>query len=332
MATDNFTKIVDVIREEESFLVASHFLPDGDSVGSSLALARSLIRNGKRVMLFNRDPIPVKYQFLNHADLSALMINDFAGDAAKTNLVVLDCSDFSRSGLLPELKNSFKTLINIDHHVTNEYYGTANLVVPEAAATGEIIYELLRHGHFFIDDHIATALYVAIITDTGSFKFENTTSQTHRIVADLLNYDIDVAAISQRIFDEKPLVYFMILKKALSTLELWEGDRIAALTVSRDLLVQEGADMEILDGMINYTKNIDGVEVGILFFIDQDNEIKVGLRSKNVDVSVIADRFGGGGHVRAAGFRHKGPYHDLKRKTIAAAARLIDTGTEGLGH
>lgn len=331
MATDNFTNIVDMIKDEESFLIASHFLPDGDSVGSSLALARSLVKNGKKVMLFNRDPIPVKYQFLNHADLSASMTNNFAGDAANTNLVVLDCSDFSRSGLLLEFKNSFKTVTNIDHHVTNEYYGTANLVVPEAAATGEIIYELLRHGNFFIDDHIATALYVAITTDTGSFKFENTTSRTHRIVADLLNYNINIAVISQRIFDEKPLVYFLILKKALSTLEFWKDDRIAAITISRDLLVQEGADMEVLDGMINYTKNIGGVEVGILFFIDQDNEIKVGLRSKNVDVSMIADQFGGGGHVRAAGFRRKGSYHDVKKETVAAATRLIDTETEPSG-
>ncbi|MFY9113861.1 MAG: bifunctional oligoribonuclease/PAP phosphatase NrnA [Dethiobacteria bacterium] len=327
MVADNFTKVTDLIKEEDSFLIASHFLPDGDSVGSSLALARSLIKSGKKVTLFNRDSIPAKYQFLNHLSLSTLMINSYPEDNENINLIVLDCSDFGRSGLPPEMQNNFKTIINIDHHVTNEYYGSVNLVLPEAAATGEIVFKLLRYGELYIDKDIATALYVAISTDTGSFKFENTTSRTHIIVADLLNYNINPATISQHVFDEKPLPYFLLLKKALSTLEFWEDNRIASMTISRDMLLQEGADMEIMDGIINYTKNIDGVEVGILFFIDRDNEIKVGLRSKNVDVSLIADRFGGGGHIRAAGFRNTGSYPEVKNKTIAAAIKLIDAGT-----
>lgn len=327
MVADNFTKVTDLIKEEDSFLIASHFLPDGDSVGSSLALARSLIKSGKKVTLFNRDSIPAKYQFLNHLSLSTLMINSYPEDNENINLIVLDCSDFGRSGLPPEMQNNFKTIINIDHHVTNEYYGSVNLVLPEAAATGEIVFKLLRYGELYIDKDIATALYVAISTDTGSFKFENTTSRTHIIVADLLNYNINPATISQHVFDEKPLPYFLLLKKALSTLEFWEDNRIASMTISRDMLLQEGADMEIMDGIINYTKNIDGVEVGILFFIDRDNEIKVGLRSKNVDVSLIADRFGGGGHIRAAGFRNTGSYPEVKNKTIAATIKLIDAGT-----
>lgn len=318
---DSYEELFDVLKKEESFFIVSHYLPDGDSLGSSLAFASFLLQENKKVFLYCRDAVPLKYRFLDNANMISDSIDSIDAD---TVLLILDCSDLSRTGLSADQVKQFKLVVNIDHHITNEYYGGINLVIPDAAATGEIVYEIISQWGGSVDYSIARALYVAILTDTGSFKYENTTSRTHRIVADLMEYDLNPSFISLRVFDEKPLPYFLLLKKALSTLELWQSGKIAFLTLNNEMLLQEGATMEMLDGMVNYAKNIDTVEIGIIFYIDCDSEVKVGLRSKTVDVSSIAEKFNGGGHVRAAGFRIGEPYEVIKKKTLDEAVKLIE--------
>jgi bifunctional oligoribonuclease and PAP phosphatase NrnA len=321
MNAESLREAIESLNKEESFFIVSHYLPDGDSIGSSVALARALLNRGKSVFVYCRDPVPAKYKFIDEEGL----VSSVPGDIKEEDtLIVLDCSDLTRTGLSEEQLKKFKMIINIDHHVTNENFGMINVVSEEAAATGEIIFELLCQGDFNIDRDTAAALYVAILTDTGSFKFENTAPRTHNIAADLLSYNLNPSIISLRVFDEKPLSYFMLLKKALSTLELYEDGKIASITISNEMLQQEGASMEMLDGMVNYAKNIDSVEIGILFYIEAGNEVKVGLRSKYTDVSIIAHKFHGGGHKRAAGFRANEPYAAIKQKTIEAASALLD--------
>ena len=316
----DYSEVISLINEESSFYIVSHYLPDGDSVGSALALALSLIQNGKNVNVYCRDSVPVKYKFL---DKGKVISTNYPEPDKESILLVLDCSDFSRTGISEKTKTIFKKIVNIDHHVTNDYFADVNLVDPDASATGEIIFEIINRAGFSMNDDIANSLYVSISTDTGSFKYENTTSKTHKIVAELLEYAVNSSVISQLVFDEKPLSYFLILKKALSTLELFEKGKIASITLNNETLMQEGADIEVIDGIVNYAKNIADVEVGIIFYIAGENEIKVGLRSKNADVSEIAGKFNGGGHVRAAGFRAKGNYPEIKEKTIKSAIRLI---------
>ncbi len=322
MENDIFARVLDIFKKKESFFLVSHYLPDGDSIGSLVALANALLNKGKKITVFCRDEVPAIYKFLNEP---AIISNDFDAETTEGNtLIVLDCSDTSRTGISLEQLSKFEEIVNIDHHVTNEYFGDVNLVDPGASATGEIIYELINRGNIDLDVKVAQALYVAISTDTGSFKYENSTPRAHQVVADLMvNHKLNPSLISQKIFDEKPLAYFLLLNKALSSLELFGDGKIACMTLSEEYLFEVGTTLETIDGIVNYAKSIDTVEIGILFYVNGKGEVKVGLRSKEVDVSQIAANFNGGGHKKAAGFRSEDIYSHTKKKTLEAAASLI---------
>jgi len=315
----SYQQVSRVLKENKTFGIISHVQPDGDSIGSMFALARALISMGKEVEVYTRDPVPLKYCFLIP---EGLQVKDVKSVAPAEILIVLDCSDFSRTGLSSEAWECFSRVVNLDHHVTNVYFGHLNLVEGEASATGEILFRLLSREGFPLNVDIAESLYVAIITDTGSFKYENTSSRTHRVTADLIEYGVDYAGISQRIFDEHPLPYMLLLSRTLSTLELYR-QKIACLTINEEMRLQCGAFMEDLDGIVNYAKNIEGVEIGILIYINGNGEMKVGLRSKEADVSKLAEKFQGGGHHRAAGFRINGDYAEAKEKIIKASLEFI---------
>ncbi|NLA25765.1 MAG: bifunctional oligoribonuclease/PAP phosphatase NrnA [Firmicutes bacterium] len=323
----NREEVMGLFRQLKSFNIVSHIQPDGDSIGSVLAMGEALEIMGKKVNLFTPAAVPKIYSFLKGSEnISA----DAGGWEEGAAAVVLDCSDLERAGYFKEKILGASVVINIDHHVTNRSFGTVNLVDPAAAATGEIIFYLLAEMGLKPTLSMARSLYVAISTDTGSFKFENTTASTHRAAAALLeSRELNPGVISQRIFDERPLPYFLVLKKVLGTLELYSSKRIALITASREMLDQCGAQLDDLDGMINYTRNIQGVEIGIMFFIDNHSEIKVGFRSKSVDVSTLAGKFDGGGHPRAAGCRLKGLYGPIKEQVIREAMLMLDKNAEG---
>ena len=310
--------IAELLRQRNRFNLVSHIRPDGDSIGSLVGLGEALESAGKEVRLFTADPVPRKYAFLKGSEKISPSPERWLSGAVA---VALDCTDLERAGIFKEPASQAGEIINIDHHLTNSRFGTANLVDPQAAATGEIIFRLLEAIPLPLTKSIAEALYVAISTDSGSFKYENTTAATHRVAAALLGrYELNPGIISEQIFDLRPLQFYILLKKILGTLELYGGKKLATITASRDMLEQSGAAMEDLDGMINYTRNIEGVEIGVMFFVDSPtDEIKVGFRSKNVDVSALAETLGGGGHARAAGCRLKGPYDQARVRVIEKA-------------
>ena len=315
-----YHQFIDVLRNNSSFRIVSHMLPDGDSIGSSLALARVLLLRQKNVKVYFKDMLPLKYKFLLS---SSDCIEDLTYIDSAEVLLVLDCSDFSRTGLEEESIKKFSYVVNLDHHVTNNYFGNINLVDGSAAATGELLFHLFDYAGITMNQKIAEALYTAILTDTGSFKYQNTTSTTHEVAAKLLDYKIDHSGISQRIFDEQPLSYMLLLKKTLSTLELWHGNQVACLTINEEMRMQCGASMEDLNGIVNYAKNIQGTEIGVLLYLNGNGEIKVGLRSKEVDVSKLAEAFGGGGHQRAAGFKITTSYQEAKDRILEEAGLFL---------
>jgi len=214
-------------------------------------------------------------------------------------------------------------IINIDHHVTNQRFGHLNYVDDTASATGEIVFGLLKELGVEIDYHIAEALYVAISADTGSFKFENTTSQTHQVISSLLESGINPGVISQKIFDERPYTYYILLKEALSTLELYESRTVAVMVLSKDIRERSGATTDDLEGIVNFSRNIEGIELGILFYVESDSEVKVGFRSRNLDASELAGRLNGGGHIRAAGCRMNGDFESVKERVMAEALKMV---------
>lgn len=313
-------KIIEILLKDDNFTLISHMLPDGDSIGSLLALGAGLKRIGKKVQMFTPGPIPRKYTFLKGAELVDNQV--FSSTSSKV-VIVLDSSDEERLSLFKDQVMSFDRIINIDHHVTNQSFGSLNLIDSEASATGEIVFGILKELGVELDQSIAEALYVAISTDTGSFKYDNTTSYTHLVIAELLKYDLSPGVLSQKIFDERPLSFFILLKEAISSLELYLKQTVAVMTISKDIRVGSGATTDDLDGIVNYTRNIEGIELGILFYVESDREVKVGFRSKLLDVSALAGKLNGGGHVRAAGCRLQGNYETVKEKVLKEAFEML---------
>ncbi len=313
-------KIIEILKEADRFYLISHMQPDGDSIGSLLAMSEGLKDLGKQVRLFTPGHIPRQYSFLKGAEEVEHDITDYDPEVTA---IVLDSSDSERLGILKEAFMGCQTIINIDHHVTNQWFGTLNLVDPDASATGEIVFLLLKEIGVDLSYSIAESLYVAISTDTGSFKYDNTTSVTHRVVAELLECGLSPGALSQRVFDERPISFYFLLKEAISSFEMYADRRIALMTLSRDIRQRSGASTDELEGIVNYTRNIEGVELGILFYVENKDEVKVGFRSKMMDVSVLAGKFNGGGHARAAGCRVYEDYQTVKEKVLTEAFQML---------
>jgi bifunctional oligoribonuclease and PAP phosphatase NrnA len=312
--------IISAIDREERFYMISHMLPDGDSIGSLLGMSLGLLSAGKKISMYTPGHIPRKYSFLNGAE--QVLHEDYNADPAVT-VIVLDSSDPDRLGVFKDSVLKSRKIINIDHHITNQRFGHLNYIDANASATGEIVYGILKDLGISITRDIAEALYVAISADTGSFKYDNTKPYTHRVIADLLEFGLSPGTLSQRIFDEHPLPFYILLKEALSSLEMYENRSLALMTISKDIRERSGAATDDLEGIVNYSRNIEGVELGILFYVENENEVKVGFRSRQLDVAVLAGKFNGGGHARAAGCRMQGSFETVKAKVLKESLAML---------
>ncbi len=288
-----------VLKKSSRTALIAHITPDGDTIGSCLALARCLQKLGKNVTLYCQDPPPDMFYFLAGIDL-------FRKPVAKFNpydiVVTLDCSDVDRLGDCAYLLEGAACTINIDHHITNTRYANINIVDSKAAATAEIVFHLIRNLTGDLDLAICEALYTAIVTDTGGFGFSNTTPNTHRISAELLEYGLDVDRLTTLIYRSNPVEKIKLSAKVLNTLELHFRNKVAFLTVTQSMVNETGADDNGTDGIINFAIDIIGIECAALFKELSGNRTKVSFRTKAmVDASTVASMFGGGGHKRAAG-------------------------------
>lgn len=301
------------LEKYRDIYIFTHLRPDGDAIGSSLALGNTLKHESKNVRLLCSDEIPSKYSFLPGVEKFQ---NYFEREEEEGLAIVLDCSDLKRLGDLKDGLKELNNVINIDHHVTNEKFGDVNIIDSSAASTGEIIYKLLQTNSLELNSEISLCLYVAISSDTGSFKYENTTPQTMKIAGKLLEKGVNPSYVSQKIFDEYPLSTISILKDSLSTLQFDETGKIAWMQLTERALREQGANPDQLDGFVNYAKNIIGVEVGVFFYHTDNGETKTGLRSKSVDVAAMAYKLGGGGHPRAAGCSISGKPGDVVKKVL----------------
>ncbi len=304
-------------------LITGHIMPDGDSLGSTLALGLALEQAGKKVAMFCPDPVPSTYGFLPGAE--RLVVD--AGALAGTHdlVVVVDCARPERiAPALHPLVERVPVLV-LDHHLENDGFGAWRHIDPSAAATGEIVFDLLEVLGIPPTRETGTCLYTAILTDTGSFRFSNTTPDTHRRVARLMEAGVPAALISSLLYEEKPLTHLLVLKVALETLGLSPCGRMAWMTLSREALRELAARDEHLDGIIDYARLVRGVELALLFREMPEGRVKVGLRSKRcVDVNRIAARFGGGGHARAAGCIVEGDLTVVREQVLAAAMEALE--------
>ncbi|SHJ67319.1 phosphoesterase RecJ domain-containing protein [Caminicella sporogenes DSM 14501] len=293
---------LELFEGRKNIIILPHILPDGDTIGSSIALFYALKKLEKRVYIILNDKLPSNLKFLN-ANSKIITTEDFEKLSIKPDLIItVDSSDTDRLGDRAYLLDLCSEVLNIDHHSTNTNYGKYNLVNSKAAACGEIIYELLKKLKIYIDKNIATALYVALSTDTGSFKYSNTTPLTLRIAADLIEKGIDFSFINTELYQNKPINKIKLLSDVLNSLELHFDGKLAVIYVTNDMLKKNKIDISDTDGIIEYARDIEGVNIAVLLKEFSDNTIKVSLRSKyDFDVSIIAKKFGGGGHKKAAG-------------------------------
>ena len=316
-------QICDIIRRERSFLILTHYRPDGDAVGSQLALVLMLKKIGKRVAAWNDDAVPTKFHFLPGASL----IRKPPAKPQKFDVVIsIDSSNWQRVGTAAEKIASRKHLINIDHHVSNDRFGDINWIVPSSPASGQIAFDLIRRGGFPLTRDIATCLFAAISTDTGSFSYANTTAECLHVAAQLVGTGLNVGKISHHVYESYPYARLHLLRLVLADLKLADRKRIAYYWITKEMFEESRAKREDTEGVIDYARSIDGVVVAILFEeLNEPGKIRISLRSKNakVDANAIARVFGGGGHREAAGARIPGRPSEVERRVLRAVRAEI---------
>jgi bifunctional oligoribonuclease and PAP phosphatase NrnA len=304
-------QVIELIEKHERFAITSHIRPDGDSLGSSLALCWILRGLKKDAEVITCDDVPHAYSKLPGADFIRV-VKDL--DQPYDAVFVIECSDLSRPGL-PSLKDQF--VVNIDHHSTTALFGDINWIDSTAAAVGEMIYNLAKAIGAKITPEIASCVYAALLTDTGSFHFSNTTERTFKIASELVRHGAQPAKLSQAIFYNYPYAKVRLTAAVLSTLERDESGRIAWMTMTKDAMEESGASEDDSDGIINYPLTVGDVEAVAFFREMTDSSYRISLRSKNrVNVARVAEQFGGGGHCNAAGFMARAGYDQLTREVI----------------
>ena len=312
-----WAEIVRTIQRAERPMLVLHVRPDGDSVGSSLAVAHCLRQLGKRPTVVCPDPVPLNLAFL---DPDGECVSPQSVAETFDLGLFLDCADLDRIGDAQALVPALPQLINIDHHPSNRSYGHLNYVDPHAAACAELALRLIDDLGCPVDPRTATALYAALATDTGSFRFTSTTPRTLSMAARLRSAGADLGLISREIWENRSLPAVRLLALALQTLHVSPSGELAWLSVTPEHMAAAGADTSATEGLVDYPRALRGVELALLFTASGPEETRVSLRSKRrVDVSALAGLFGGGGHARAAGCTVAAPLDEVRTRVLAAA-------------
>jgi bifunctional oligoribonuclease and PAP phosphatase NrnA len=321
-----FEQIGQALREGGRFAVLSHVRPDGDALGSQLALGLSLKRLGKDVRIWNEEGMLEKYSFLPSANL----LTKPPADPEDVDVAIaLDTAIQNRLGTALPAVRSAKVWINIDHHPSNPGYGDLVYINPKAPATGQILFELIRSEKLPIDAAIAENLYVAISTDTGSFQYPNTTARTFEMAAELVRAGVDVGRVSQLTYENYPRRRAELLRDLLGTMRFEANDRVASFSLSLATAKKLGVLPEDNEGLIDHLRAIHGVIVAVFFEELADGKVRVSMRSKRekVNVCAICEKFGGGGHVLAAGARLPGTLAEVEKKILGEVRDVVRRGS-----
>jgi phosphoesterase RecJ-like protein len=323
VTTSKFSEIGHALREHQRFAVMSHVRPDGDALGSQLALALSLKKLGKDVRVWNEDGMLEKYSFIARAQL----IEKPPEQPEDVDVAIaLDTAIQNRLGTALQAIGSAKLWINIDHHPSNPGYGDLVYVDPNAPATAQILYELIKDQNLPLDRDIAENLYVAIATDTGSFQYPHTSARTFEIAAELARCGVDVGQVSRLIYENYPRRRIELLREVLRTMRFDADDRVASFSLDLKTAAQLGVIPEDNEGLIDHIRAIRGVVVAVFFEELNDGKVRVSMRSKDeaVDVCEICRKFGGGGHVLAAGARVRGTLQEVEERVLREVCNKVE--------
>lgn len=305
-------RIESTIRNNRRFFITSHIRPDGDNIGSQLALYHALAGLGKEVVIQNADPVPDTYSFLPGVDrirISTTVEEDW------DVLFVLDAGDIERTGGITTEK--FACVVKIDHHKSQKPFADISYVREQASSTCEMVYDLFKTIGLAINRDMATNLYTGILCDTGSYRFTNTTDRVFEIAADLLRSGADAADIAQHIYQQNSINRTRMLGECLAGLELFEEGKISAMTLDKQMIERNGCQPWETENFINHAQSVKGVAAALLFQELSPESYKISLRSRGeVDVAEVAEELGGGGHKCASGCRMMGPLEAVKEDIV----------------
>lgn len=310
-------EIIAVLKKETAFFLATHISPDGDAIGSALALSSALESMGKEVYVYNKDRVPELYKFMpGHKRFRSGLKNAFTKNPV---LLLLDCNSPERAGLE---QYSFRRSVVIDHHQTETDFGDIRWVVPGAAATGFMIFSLIKAMGVAFTRDIATNLYTAIAVDTGTFRFSNTSSEVLNACAELIKAGADPSDIAECLYDGWEEDRFELLVMTLNNLEIKKG--IAMMHITKNMFEKTGTSSEDTENFSNFPRQIRTVKISAFFRDIGAGFWKASLRSKgNINVAKIAELYGGGGHRNAAGFKTRGSLKAVKEKFLLTAEKIL---------
>lgn len=295
---NDVNEIFSLINTSYTICIAGHKAPDGDCIGSVMALYHFLKQFKENIKVYIEGPIPYNYKpFVGEG----ILAEDYKGEEFDL-LFILDSSDEKRLGIFEDLLKNSKKRIVIDHHKTNRGFGDLNLIDTQMSSTGELLYDILKASKMNISRESAVLLYIAILTDTGKFSYSNTTSHTHRKAAELIDLGVDVAQIDNIVYNSKPANIVRAFIDCINGIEFHYDKKFGLAAITQEILSRNQAHMADVDGLVEYIREIKEVEVSCVLKENHDNT-KVSLRSKNdIDVSLVSVKYNGGGHSKAAGF------------------------------
>jgi bifunctional oligoribonuclease and PAP phosphatase NrnA len=324
--TSDVTAVADAIRSHDRFLIVTHENPDGDALGSILAMKLALDELGKDsvMYLYGDAPLPAEYSFMPLAELRRRLPDDWR----ERVLLALDCANESRIGPEPEPLQGAALVVDIDHHHDNSRFGAVNLIVPKASSTGEVLRDVFGELGVEITPEIAEALYIALVTDTGRFQYSNTTAKALRLAAELVDAGADVHRIFRGVYETVQFAKLKLLARALERATIYDGGRVVVSYLLRSDFTDIGAAEAYSEGIIDFLRAVEGADMAALIREPPRSDgptRRVSLRASNdeLDVSAIARKSGGGGHRQAAGFSSDASIEEItdfiQREFVASA-------------
>ena len=320
MKTKEISKI---FKKYHNFLISAHVNPDPDALSSQLAVGMYLESLGKHVDFVNEEKAPEHYIFFRGA-AKIKKYSEYRPSIPLEVMIVVDCGDMERIGSVQKFIGSQKVLINIDHHITNTYFGDINLIVPQASSTSEIIFDILARAKFHLNQEMAELLYIGIMTDTGSFRYSNTTAHTHKVVSQLMKFPIPVSTLYQELYENvalQDIKQFNIVAKAAEM--LCKGE-VICVTLPKILTRKFSEKFDLRDKIFKYFRAIKGVEVVVILSEQDKNKTRINFRSQGrVDVAQLASEFHGGGHRQASGCLIQSDFKKARKIILAKIQKAL---------
>lgn len=319
-----YEHLFSLIQRCNAIGITSHFRPDGDAIGSTLALGLALQSMGKKVWMWNEDGVPARYAFLQGTEQIQSLPQELPADMEM--LICVDTGDWKRLGdVSQKLFADFPLIVNIDHHGTNTRYGHVHVIEPETAACAYVLFNVLRSWGVKLTRPVAEALYVGISTDTGSFQYGSTTAEVMHAAAELLAAGVDVAEVNRRVYQEVPYTALLMQREVLNYMVVESEGMLAHYSMPAGRKAELGVGLEDTKDLVDVVRVLQGVKVAVIFEDLEDGRIRVSLRSKDaaVNVASIAALFGGGGHAMASGIRMRGTLEDCRDAVLNAIRKEL---------